>query len=106
MKLATLRTQSRDGQLLVVSRDLTRAVPATEIAHTLQAALDDWPRVAPALQALSDRLNVPPGAPQVTRRFTMRPELPGVMPFRPELVAAPLPRAYHWVDGSAYVNHV
>ena len=93
MKLSTLRNGSRDGQLVIVSRDLARAVAVPEIARTLQAALDDWVRVAPRLQSVSDRLNG--DAP-----------LSGAFGFDPRQAAAPLPRAYHWVDGSAYVNHV
>ncbi|MDX1575380.1 MAG: fumarylacetoacetate hydrolase family protein [Kiloniellales bacterium] len=92
MKLASLRGESRDGQLLVVSRDLARAVPAREIAPTLQAALDDWAAVAPRLESLSERLN--------------RGSLPGEMAFDPAALAAPLPRAYHFVDGSAYLSHM
>jgi fumarylacetoacetate (FAA) hydrolase len=93
MKLATLRTDSRDGQLVIVSRDLARAVAVPEIARTMQAALDDWGRVAPRLQSVSDRLNE-------DAAFS------GAFGFEPRQAAAPLPRAYHWVDGSAYVNHV
>ena len=91
MKLASL-DDGRDGMLLVVSRDLTRMVPATGIAPTLQAALDDWARVAPQLTALSDRINAGAG--------------PAAMEFDASRLAAPLPRAYQWLDGSAYVNHV
>jgi fumarylacetoacetate (FAA) hydrolase len=90
MKLASLK-QGRDGRLVVVSRDLTRATEATEIAPTLQAALDAWPRAAPRLAALAGRLEA------------------GLLPsfrFREHDCAAPLPRAYQWADGSAYVNHV
>jgi fumarylacetoacetate (FAA) hydrolase len=92
MKLASLRGEGRDGQLLVVSRDLARAVPASEIAPTLQAALDDWPETAPRLEALSEKLN--------------GETLPGETAFDPAAVAAPLPRAYHFVDGSAYLSHM
>jgi fumarylacetoacetate (FAA) hydrolase len=90
MKLATL-PGGRDGKLAVVSRDLTRAMPALGIANTLQAALDDWPRKKPALEALARELE--------------SGRAPGV-PFNPAEALSPLPRAYHWVDGSAYVNHV
>jgi fumarylacetoacetate (FAA) hydrolase len=93
MKLSTLRNGTRDGQLIVVNRDLSRAVAVPEIARTMQGALDDWERVGPQLQTVSDRLN--DGA-----------ALGGAFDFDPRQVAAPLPRAYHWVDGSAYVNHV
>jgi len=92
MKLATLRNGTRDGQLVVVSRDLARAVPVPAIAPTLQAALDDWARLAPPLQEVSDRLG--------------RGDVQGAAPFDQRQALAPLPRAHHWVDGSAYVNHV
>ncbi len=91
MKLASLRG-GRDGRLAVVSRDLSRAVLAQEVVPTLQAALDDWAHVAPELEALSDDL----------ARSSREDEFP----FVPEQVLAPLPRAYQWLDGSAYVNHV
>ncbi|NBD08922.1 fumarylacetoacetate hydrolase family protein [Corallococcus silvisoli] len=90
MKLASLNV-GRDGRLVVVSKDLSRQSDASAVVPTLQAALDDWERHAPALRALSERLEQ--GA------------LPGA-PFEPERCAAPLPRAYQWADGSAYVNHV
>jgi fumarylacetoacetate (FAA) hydrolase len=92
MKLATLEDGTRDGLLLVVSRDLTRAVPVPRIAGTLQKALDDWDQFEPRLQEAA--LGLESGRTQ------------GSMPFDPARVKAPLPRAYHWVDGSAYVNHV
>ena len=90
MKLASL-AGGRDGRLAVVSRDLSRAMPAQGVANTLQAALDDWPRKKPALEALARELES--GRAQ------------GI-PFDPATALSPLPRAYHWVDGSAYVNHV
>ena len=93
MKLSSLQTQSRDGQLIVVSRDLSRAVAVPEVAPTLQAALDDWERMEPKLRGVSDVLNA--GG-----------KLDDVFVFDVSKLAAPLPRAYHWVDGSAYVNHV
>ena len=92
MKLASLRSESRDGRLLVVSRDLARAVAVPEIAASLQAALDDWAAVAPRLEAVSERLNG--GAPA------------GEFALDPAELAAPLPRAYHFVDGSAYLSHM
>lgn len=92
MKLATLKTGTRDGALLVVSRDLTKAVKAEGIAPTLQAALDDWDAIQPALQVLSDRVN--DGTAE------------DMFDFDPAQAEAPLPRAYQWADGSAYVNHV
>jgi fumarylacetoacetate (FAA) hydrolase len=91
MKLATLADGSRDGRLAVVSRDLQRAVPAHSVAPTLQAALDDWSRARPALEALARELEAGRA---------------GESAFDPARALAPLPRAYHWVDGSAYVNHV
>lgn len=91
MKLATYADGSRDGQLWVVSRDLSRAVPAVQIAATLLAALEDWDRAQPALQALSDRLNA--GAE------------PFATAFDPARCMAPLPRAPGWLDGSAFLNH-
>ena len=92
MKLASLRNGSRDGQLLVVSRDLTRAVAVPHVAPNLQAALDGWARVLPRLEQMA--LDLEDG------------RAPGSFPFQPTQVLAPLPRAHHWVDGSAYVNHV
>lgn len=92
MKLATLKDGSRDGQLVVVSRDLKTAHFATDIAGTLQRALDDWAFHAPQLQDLYDALN----AGRARHPF----------PFQPKDCMAPLPRAYQWADGSAYVNHV
>lgn len=92
MKLATLASpNSRDGQLMVVSNDLSRCVPATDIANTMQVALDRWTDQAPALQALAARLE--DGSE------------PG-QPFDQSTALSPLPRAYQWADGSAYVNHV
>src|SRR5689334_3148181 len=93
VKLATLRRNGRDGRLAVVSRDLTRCVLVPGIAPTLQAALDDWETIAPRLAERAAALDL--GSGQVD-----------VLPFDPAQCAAPLPRAYHWVDGSAYVNHV
>jgi fumarylacetoacetate (FAA) hydrolase len=92
MKLATLRDGSRDGRLAVVTRDLSRCVEVPEIARTLQHALDDWNRTLPALEAISDALNAG--------------QLPDATLFDPSAAMAPLPRAYQWADGSAYVNHV
>jgi fumarylacetoacetate (FAA) hydrolase len=92
MKLGSLKEGGRDGTLIVVSRDLTRAVRATGIAHTLQAALDDWSNAAPRLNALSDELNVDAAA--------------GAFALEMVALAAPLPRAYEFVDGSAYLPHV
>ena len=94
MKLATQRTGSRDGQLILVNRELTHAVAVPDIAPTLQAALDDWRRIEPRLQQVYAALNACDAS------------LHEVFAFSPPAVMAPLPRAYHWVDGSAYVNHV
>jgi fumarylacetoacetate (FAA) hydrolase len=92
MKLATLKDGSRDGQLAVVARDLKTAHIADGIAPTLQAALDDWSFIAPQLASLYDELNLG----RARRSFE----------FDPARCMAPLPRAYQWADGSAYVNHV
>ncbi|MFP5467546.1 MAG: fumarylacetoacetate hydrolase family protein, partial [Gammaproteobacteria bacterium] len=92
MKLATYKDGSRDGQLVVVSRDLSTAHYATGIAQTLQQVLDDWNFLAPQLQDLSDTLN----HGKARHAFA----------FDPAMCMAPLPRAYQWADGSAYLNHV
>ncbi|GLC96197.1 fumarylacetoacetate hydrolase [Cupriavidus sp. TA19] len=92
MKLATLKDGSRDGQLVVVSRDLKQAHFATDIAGKLQTVLDDWHFFAPQLQDLYDALS----AGRARHPFA----------FNPKDCMAPLPRAYQWADGSAYVNHV
>ncbi|MFN7346025.1 MAG: fumarylacetoacetate hydrolase family protein [Betaproteobacteria bacterium] len=92
MKLATLRDGSRDGQLVVVSRDLTIAHHASHIASRLQQALDDWGFIAPQLNDLYVTLN----EGRARHAFA----------FDPAQCLAPLPRAYQWADGSAYVNHV
>ncbi|KAA0583879.1 fumarylacetoacetate hydrolase family protein [Azospirillum sp. B21] len=91
MKLASLKAGGRDGTLVVVSRDLTRATPVPEIARTLQAALDDWTALAPGLEEAYRALNADSAIGQ---------------PFDTAEAASPLPRAYQWADGSAYVNHV
>jgi fumarylacetoacetate (FAA) hydrolase len=91
MKLASLKS-GRDGRLVMVSRDLARAVPVPEIAPTLQAALDDWDRLAPKLEAVYRALNDGNAANSFT--------------FDAGKCASPLPRAYQWADGSAYVTHV
>jgi fumarylacetoacetate (FAA) hydrolase len=88
MKLASLK-DGRDGRLVVVSKDLTRYVPATSVAATMQAALDDWSNARPALEAIAKELEAGPG------------EI-----FDQSGCASPLPRAYQWADGSAYVTHV
>ncbi len=91
MKLASLK-QGRDGVLLVVSKDLTRAVRVDSIAPTLQAALDDWENCEPALQQRYRELNNGDSSDAFTLQM--------------DQLASPLPRAYQWADGSAYVNHV
>lgn len=91
MKLASLKDGSRDGALVVASRDLTRAVAAAAIVPTMQAALENWAEVEPALQALYRRLNLGDAA--------------GAFDFDPAKAAAPLPRAYQFVDASAFLNH-
>ena len=92
MKLATFKDGSRDGQLVVVSRDLRTAHFATGIATRLQQVLDDWNFVSPQLQDLYVTLN--------------HGKARHAFEFVPALCMAPLPRAYQWADGSAYVNHV
>ena len=92
MKLATYKDGSRDGQLVVVSRDLGTAHYATGVASKLQQALDDWGFISPQLQDLYDQLN--------------SGRAPHAFPFDPAQCMAPLPRAYQWADGSAYINHV
>ena len=91
MKLATLNDGTRDGKLVVVSKDITRYCAADNIAPTLQAALDDWENIAPKLEAL------------------YRDVEHQVVPcdrFHEREAHSPLPRAYQWADGSAYINHV
>jgi fumarylacetoacetate (FAA) hydrolase len=92
MKLATYKDGSRDGQLVVVSRDLALAHHATGIATRLQQVLDDWNFLSPQLQDLYDALNTG----RARHAFA----------FEPRQCMAPLPRAYQWADGSAYINHV
>ena len=92
MKLATYKDGSRDGQLVVVSRDLSTAHYATGIANKMQQALDDWGFIAPQLVDLYETLN--------------HGKARHAFPFDPAMCMAPLPRAYQWADGSAYINHV
>jgi fumarylacetoacetate (FAA) hydrolase len=91
MKLASLKS-GRDGALVVVSRDLSRCVAVPHIAMTLQHALDHWSEAAPRLQQVYDLLN--------------EGKVEGEQTFDPKACASPLPRAYQWADGSAYVTHV
>ncbi len=90
MKLASLK-DGRDGRLVVVSRDLTKYADASHIAPTLQSALDGWKRAQPRLLSLAEEVEL--GAVPTSR-------------FHEKECASPLPRAYQWADGSAYVNHV
>ncbi len=92
MKLATYKDGSRDGQLVVVSRDLSQAHYASHIANRLQQVLDDWNFLSPQLQDLHSALN----NGRARHAFA----------FDPKMCMAPLPRAYQWADGSAYLNHV
>ncbi|MCG9784032.1 fumarylacetoacetate hydrolase family protein [Vibrio brasiliensis] len=92
MKLATLKNDSRDGLLVVVNKSLTHCVAVPEIAQTMQQALDDWDRVEPQLKEVYVALN--------------SGELTNEMTFAAAQCESPLPRAYQWADGSAYVNHV
>ena len=91
MKLATLTDGSRDGRLLVVSRDLSRAVDATDIAPTLQSAVEHWWSVEADLRGRYEALN--------------RGEVEGAFDFEPVQVMAPLPRAWQWLDGSCFLSH-
>ncbi|MGB0941802.1 MAG: fumarylacetoacetate hydrolase family protein [Marinomonas sp.] len=92
MKLATLKNNSRDGKLIIVSRDLSAAVDASDIAPTLQAAIDNWDEIKPRLE----------------HRYVAlcQGEAPNSFAFDATACESPLPRAYQWADGSAYVNHV
>ncbi|GMV44326.1 MAG: hypothetical protein AMXMBFR64_60420 [Myxococcales bacterium] len=90
MKLATRRNGTRDGELLVVSRDNLRAT-RVDVAPTLQALLDDWERLAPKAEELYAQLNA---------------EVIGGEPLEAGQLHSPLPRAYAWIDGSAYINHI
>ena len=92
MKLATLKNDTRDGALIVVSRDLTRYQKVPKIAATLQFALDNWDQVVERLQGVYAALN---------ENATW-----DAQPFAESLCHSPLPRAYQWADGSAYINHV
>jgi len=91
MKLATLKDKSRDGKLIIISRDNSKYVEPALIAKTMQDALDRWDEVKPKLEA--------------TYRDLCDGKITGT-PVKEELLAAPLPRAYEWIDGSAYINHV
>jgi len=92
MKLATFKRGGRDGTLVIVDRALERCAAVPAIAPTMQAALDDWARLSPKLAMLYDLLN--------------KGAIADAVAFDPAMCAAPLPRAYQWVDGSAYMYHV
>lgn len=92
MKLATLKSGTRDGKLVVVSRDLTKAVSVEDISKTLQQALDNWEEISPRLAQVYDDLNAG--------------KCDDTISFSESDAESPLPRAYQWADGSAYVNHV
>ena len=93
MKLASLKSaNSRDGELIVVNKKLTKATKATGIVKNLQTAIENWQDISPLLQQIYDKLN--------------QNLIKDAFCFEPALVESPLPRSYQWVDGSAYVNHV
>lgn len=92
MKLATLKNHTRDGQLVVVSNDLSRAVLVPDVANTLQQAVEQWTTCRPKLEAYYQRLNAG--------------QIDNTLAFKEQAIHSPLPRAYQWADGSAYVNHV
>ncbi|MEQ9198520.1 MAG: fumarylacetoacetate hydrolase family protein, partial [Rhodospirillales bacterium] len=92
MKLATLKEGGRDGTLIVVSGDLSKAVRANSVAPTLQVAVQNWHETAPQLEQIYDRLN--------------EANAEDAFELSMDALASPLPRAYQWADGSAYVNHV
>jgi fumarylacetoacetate (FAA) hydrolase len=92
MKLATIKAGGRDGTLVVVSRDLVTCQAVPQVAPTLQAALDNWDRCAPQLRLVYEQLNAG--------------NAPAAQSFLEEECHSPLPRAYQWADGSAYINHV
>lgn len=91
MKFATYKNAQRDGELMLVSRDLTRAVSAAPVAQTLQQFIDNWDALEAQMQSRYEQLNKGDIASEA---------------FDPKRCHSPLPRAYHWADGSAYVNHV
>lgn len=91
MKLASLKTGGRDGALVVVSRDLSRMTDAKSVVPTLRDAIENWKQVAPALQELADKIET--GDVET-------------IPYDPVKLASPLPRAFQWADGSAYLSHM
>ena len=92
MKLATRKNNTRDGELLVVSQDNSRAVSVGALAPTLQSLMDDWSSKAPQLEALYAALNAG--------------ERDDAFDVDPSTLHSPFPRAYAWIDGSAYINHI
>jgi fumarylacetoacetate (FAA) hydrolase len=92
MKLASIDNKTRDGQLVVVNKELTKAVKVSEIAETMQSAIDNWIDTESKLQSVYEDLN--------------SNKLSNTFEFSSLRVLAPIPRAYHWADGSAYVTHV
>jgi fumarylacetoacetate (FAA) hydrolase len=92
MKLASLKSGSRDGALAVVARDLKKCVPVPRIAHTMQQAIETWSTTAPKLRAIYNHLN--DGSAEHTE------------PFAPERAESPFPRAYQFLDGSVYLSHM
>ncbi|WP_438710759.1 fumarylacetoacetate hydrolase family protein [Aquimarina muelleri] len=92
MKLATIKNDTRDGQLVVVNRDLTKAIRVSEISKTLQEAIDNWDTIAPNLEKIYQQLQNGTAS--------------NTFDFDPTQAMAAIPRAYHWADGSAYVTHV
>lgn len=92
MKLASLNNQTRDGQLIVVNKSLSQAIVVPEIASSLQEVLDNWAQIKPQLEEISADLN--------------KGKLKTAFPLEPKKLMAPLPRAYQWLDASAYVSHV
>src|SRR5690349_6453958 len=91
MKLASLKSSSRDGELIVVSRDLKRAVTASHIVSSLREALENWDSLFSKLKDLSDQVN----EGKAKNAFSLDTKK----------LAAPLPRAFQWCDGSAYLHH-
>ncbi len=92
MKLATIKNSTRDGQLVVVSKNLSKAVVVKDIARTMQEALDNWKEISPVLEKIYKELN--------------SGSLTNTIDFNSSMTMAPIPRSYHWADGSAYVTHV
>lgn len=92
MKFATRKNGTRDGELLIVSRDASQAVLATDVAPTLQALLDGWDALSPQAESVYAALNAGTAS--------------GAFAFDDSALESPLPRAYSWVDGSAYINHI